>query len=54
MPDTTTYEYAVRDRAGKLVTGRLEAANEAALLSRLKGMGYAPVKIKATGQGLQR
>ena len=48
---TKTYEYAVRDRHGKLVNGKLEAASESALVSRLRGMGYAPVSIKESGGG---
>ncbi|UER54161.1 type II secretion system F family protein [Kineosporiaceae bacterium SCSIO 59966] len=51
---TKTYEYSVRDRAGKLVSGKLEAANQAALVSRLKGMGYAPVSVRETGTGMNK
>jgi type IV pilus assembly protein PilC len=45
MAATATYEYAVRDRAGKIVTGKLDADSPAAVAAKLKGMGYAPVKI---------
>ncbi|MDX6285416.1 MAG: type pilus assembly protein PilC [Frankiales bacterium] len=48
---TTTYEYSVRDRAGKLVSGKLEADSQAAVVSKLKGMGYAPVQISEAGSG---
>lgn len=41
-----TFEYSVRDRQGKLVNGTLDAPTEAALVQRLKSMGFAPVKIK--------
>jgi type IV pilus assembly protein PilC len=51
---TKTFEYAVRDRTGKVVSGKLEAPTQAALVSRLKGMGYAPISVKETGTGLQR
>jgi len=51
---TKTFEYSVRDRRGKLVNGRLEAQNEAALVAKLKGMGYAPVSIRESGGGMQR
>ncbi|WP_299036584.1 type II secretion system F family protein [uncultured Pseudokineococcus sp.] len=53
---TKTYEYAVRDAGGQLVTGTLDAASEAALVARLKGMGYAPVSLqeKGGGTGLNR
>ena len=46
-----TYEYSVRDRGGKLITGKLDAANETALVTKLRDMGYAPVAIteKKTG-----
>src|SRR5450759_47626 len=46
MPEVTkTFEYAVRDRSGKLVKGRIEASNSAAVANRLKTMGLAPVTI---------
>jgi type IV pilus assembly protein PilC len=43
----TKFDYQVRDRRGKLVTGQLEADNQAAVATRLKSMGYAPIKIDA-------
>jgi type IV pilus assembly protein PilC len=48
---TKTFEYQVRDRGGKVVTGKLEAPNQAALVVKLKEMGYAPLAIseKRTG-----
>jgi type IV pilus assembly protein PilC len=49
-----TYEYAVRDRRGQLVEGKLEAQNEAALVAMLKSKGYAPVSIKQSGGGMNR
>jgi type IV pilus assembly protein PilC len=50
-----TYEYAVRDRAGKIVKGRIEAPNQAAVANRLKTMGLAPMSISEVGNtGLQR
>jgi type IV pilus assembly protein PilC len=45
MASTATYEYAVRDRAGSIVTGKIDADSPAAVASKLKSMGYAPVKI---------
>jgi type IV pilus assembly protein PilC len=39
------FDYEVRDRAGKLVSGQLEADSQEAVASKLKSMGYAPVKI---------
>jgi type IV pilus assembly protein PilC len=53
-PATKTYEYSVRDRRGKLVSGRLEAPNETAVVAKLKGMGYAPVSVRQTGAGMRR
>lgn len=54
MAATSTFDYAVRDRAGKLVSGRLEAESQAAVLSKLKTMGYAPVRVTEAGSGLRR
>ena len=51
---TKTYEYSVRDRGGKMVSGKLDAPNEAALVGKLKGMGFAPVSISETGGGMKR
>jgi type IV pilus assembly protein PilC len=46
------FDYQVRDKAGKMVTGQLEADSQAAVASKLKSMGYAPLSIeevKTTG-----
>jgi type IV pilus assembly protein PilC len=46
------FDYQVRDKQGKMVTGQLEADSQAAVASKLKSMGYAPVSIdevKTTG-----
>jgi type IV pilus assembly protein PilC len=40
------FDYQVRDRSGKLITGQLEADSQAAVASKLTSMGYAPVKIE--------
>jgi type IV pilus assembly protein PilC len=47
MPTATlsTFDYQVRDRSGKLITGQLEADSQAAVASKLTSMGYAPIKI---------
>jgi type IV pilus assembly protein PilC len=50
---TTTFEYSVRDKAGKLVSGTLDAESPAAVATRLKAMGYAPVDIRKTSGGLK-
>ena len=42
---TKTFEYAVRDRSGQIIKGRVEAANQAAVANRLRTMGLAAVSI---------
>ncbi len=52
---TKTFEYAVRDKSGKIVKGRVEAPNQAAVATRLRGMGLAAVSInELSNAGLQR
>lgn len=51
---TATFEYKVRDKAGKIKTGKLEAETQAQVAAKLKTMGYAPVSIAQTGVGLQK
>jgi type IV pilus assembly protein PilC len=48
---TKTFEYAVRDKSGKLVKGRVEAPNQAAVANRLKDMGMAAVSISEVSTG---
>ena len=43
---TKTFEYAVRDKSGKIVKGRVEANNQAAVAGRLREMGMAAVSIQ--------
>ena len=48
-----TFTYKGRDSAGKLVKGRVDAATEGAVASRLRTMGVAPISIaEAKGTGL--
>lgn len=58
MSTTTaqTFAYTGRDKAGKAVKGRIDAATEGAVASRLRVMGVSPITIKETsgGKGLQR
>ena len=56
MANAQAFAYTGRNTAGKLVKGRLDAANEAAVVSRLRGMGVSPVSIKESAQatGFQR
>jgi type IV pilus assembly protein PilC len=50
----TTFAYSVRDRAGKLQSGTLEAETSAVVATKLKGMGLAPVSITETNVGMKR
>jgi len=57
MPATVshTFEYAVRNRAGKIVKGRIEAQNQAAVATRLRAMGVAPLSIsEVSTSGMNR
>ena len=50
-----TYEYAVRNKDGKILKGRIEAQNEAAVAARLRTMGAAPLAIsEVSTSGLNR
>ena len=51
---TKTFEYSVRDRSGKMVSGKLDAPNQLALVGKLKTMGYAPVSIRESGGGMNK
>lgn len=51
---TTAFKYQVRDRSGKLISGELSAETEAALVQKLKSMGYAPVSIEQANAGLNK
>ena len=57
MPATVshTFDYAVRNRAGKIVKGRIEAQNQAAVATRLRAMGVAPLSIsEVSTSGMNR
>jgi len=50
-----TYEYVVRNKSGKVVKGQIEAQNQAAVASRLRTMGVAPLSIsEVSTTGLNR
>jgi type IV pilus assembly protein PilC len=51
---TKTFEYSVRDKRGKLVSGKLVAPNETAVVQRLRGMGYAPVSLREANTGMNK
>jgi type IV pilus assembly protein PilC len=46
----TTYTYKVRDQAGRLVEGTLEAQNEQLVVTKLREMGYVPLRVSAKGR----
>jgi type IV pilus assembly protein PilC len=50
---TTTFEYSVRDKGGKLISGSLDADSEAMVVQRLKGMGYAPISVTKAKAGMK-
>ena len=54
MAATLTYNYSVRDRTGKIVSGKLEAESQAVVAQKLKQMGYAPVSISEHKAGIKR
>lgn len=43
---TATFNYRVRDRAGKIVEGHLDGDDEALVVRRLREMGYTPISIE--------
>lgn len=51
---TATFEYSVRDSAGKMKSGKLEGESQAAVVNKLKSMGYAPVSIKQANAGMSK
>ncbi len=51
---TATFEYKVRDKAGKMTTGKLDAENQAQVAQKLRQMGYAPVAINKTNAGMSK
>ena len=46
MAGTTTYAYRGRNADGKVVKGKLDAAGESAVASRLRTMGLSPISIE--------
>jgi type IV pilus assembly protein PilC len=54
MSATLTFQYSVRDRAGKILNGKIDAESPAAVASKLKAMGYAPVSISQTNAGMKK
>jgi type IV pilus assembly protein PilC len=55
MVTTLSYAYKGRDSSGKMVKGKVDAATEGAVASRLRTMGVSPISIQeASATGLQR
>jgi len=50
---TTTFQYQVRDKTGKIVSGTLEAESQAAVAQKLTSMGYATVSISQANAGMK-
>jgi len=51
---STTFQYTVRDRAGKLVKGTITADSQTIVMQRLKAGGYAPVSITQANSGMKK
>jgi type IV pilus assembly protein PilC len=49
----TTFQYQVRDKTGKIVSGTIEAENQAAVAQKLTSMGYATVSISQASAGMK-
>ncbi|MDY6796786.1 MAG: type II secretion system F family protein [Actinomycetota bacterium] len=49
-----TYSYRVRDRQGKIITGKLEAENEATVSQRLREMGYFVIGVEEEKPSLRK
>lgn len=57
MAATKTFAYTSRNSEGKLVKGKLEATNDSSAMTRLRGMGLAPIALEesaaATGLNME-
>src|SRR5450755_2448220 len=51
---TKSFDYSVRDRQGKLLSGRTEAVSQEAAVEKLKLQGLNPITVKQAGGGLNR
>ncbi|GAC1609471.1 MAG: type II secretion system F family protein [Mycobacteriales bacterium] len=51
---TATFEYKVRDAAGKIKTGKLDAETQAQVATKLKSMGYAPISVTKANAGINK
>ena len=46
----STFDYKVRDRDGRLITGSLEGDSMSLVAAKLREMGFAPIEIKPVGK----
>ena len=51
---TLTFEYKVRDNAGTMKTGTIEAESPAQVATKLTSMGYAPLSITQANAGMNK
>jgi type IV pilus assembly protein PilC len=54
MAATATFEYKVRDSAGKLKSGKIDAETPAQVAAKLKSMGLAPLSITEANTGMNK
>lgn len=54
MADTLTFDYTVRDKAGKTKTGQMTAPTQKAVSDKLRELGYAPVSISQHRESLSK
>jgi type IV pilus assembly protein PilC len=54
MAATMTFNYSVRDKTGKVVSGTLEADSQTAVVQKLKTMGYAPLSVQESKAGMNK
>lgn len=48
------FDYKVRDHDGRFREGKVKAASEQVVAEKLMAMGYVPLQVTASGQGLNR
>ena len=46
----TTFAYKVRDQAGKLIEGQLDADDATLVVGKLRQMGYTPITVEAKNE----
>lgn len=51
---TRNFSYTARDNSGKIVKGKIEATNEAAVVTKLRTLGVSPISVSEAGTGINR